>query len=85
MMIQKHIGYRSWNDNFRADTMPKVFRLEHPELQKGGYVFTARHGVVSMEAEHYFSAVPVAGTEWTVIPYLGRTLSGLALMPYTKD
>lgn len=84
MMIQKHIGYRSWNDNFRADTMPKVFRLEHPELQKGGYVFTARHGVVSMEAEHYFSAVPAAGTEWTVIPYLGRTLSGLALMPYTK-
>ena len=84
MMIQKHIGYRSWNDNFRADTMPKVFRLEHPELQKGGYVFTVRHGVVSMEAEHYFSAVPAAGTEWTVIPYLGRTLSGLALMPYTK-
>ena len=24
MMTQKHIGYRSWNDNFRADTQPRT-------------------------------------------------------------
>ena len=30
MMVQKHIGYTSWNDNFRADIMPKVFRIDNP-------------------------------------------------------
>lgn len=84
MMVQKHIGYTSWNDNFRADIMPKVFRIENPEQQKGGYVFTGKCGVVSMEAEHYFEAKPAATADWTAIPYLGRTLSGVALMPYTE-
>lgn len=84
MMVQKHIGYTSWNDNFRADIMPKVFRIENPEQQKGGYVFTGKYGVVSMEAEHYFEAKPAATADWTAIPYLGRTLSGVALMPYTE-
>ena len=27
MMIQKHIGYTSWNDNFPADTLPKMARI----------------------------------------------------------
>ena len=83
MMAQKHIGYTSWNDNFRANIMPEVFRIENPERQKGGYVFTGKYGVVSMEAEHYFEANPSASADWQVIPYLGRTLSGVALMPYT--
>ena len=48
MMVQKHIGYTSWNDNFRADIMPKVFRIENPEQQKGGYFFTGKYCVVSM-------------------------------------
>ena len=81
MMAQKHIGYTSWNDNFRANIMPEVFRIENPERQKGGYVFTGKYGVVSMEAEHYFEANPSASADWQVIPYLGRTLSGVALMP----
>ena len=84
MMAQKHIGYTSWNDNFRANIMPEVFRIENPERQKGGYVFTGKYGVVSMEAEHYFEANPSASADWQVIPYLGRTLSGVALMPYTE-
>lgn len=83
MMAQKHIGYTSWNDNFRANIMPEVFRIENPERQKGGYVFTGKYGVVSMEAEHYFEAKPAASADWQVVPYLGRTLSGVALMPYT--
>ena len=37
-----------------------------------------------MEAEHYYSAKAAPRTEWTVIPYMGRTLSGMALMPYTQ-
>ena len=64
--------------------MPEVFRIENPERQKGGYVFTGKYGVVSMEAEHYFEANPSASADWQVIPYLGRTLSGVALMPYTE-
>ena len=84
MMIQKHIGYTSWNDNFPADTLPKIYRIENPEKAVGGYVFTGKDGYVAMEAEHYYSTKTAPGTEWTVIPYMGRTLSGMALMPYTQ-
>lgn len=85
MMIQKHIGYTQWNDNFRADTQPKVFRIAEPEKATGGYVFRAQNQVVVMEAEHYHSKHEAKEAKWTVIPYMGRTLSGLALMPYSKD
>lgn len=84
MMIQKHIGYTSWNDNFPADTLPQTYRIEHPEKAVGGYVFTGQDGYVAMEAEHYYSTKAAPSTEWTVIPYMGRTLSGMALMPYTQ-
>lgn len=85
MMIQKHIGYTSWNDNFPADKQPEVYRIEEPENAVGGYVFKSSDGVVAMEAEHYFEKKDAAEAQWTVIPYMGRTLSGMALMPYTKD
>lgn len=52
-MIQKHIGYTSWNDNFPADKQPEVYRIEEPENAVGGYVFKSSDGVVAMEAEHY--------------------------------
>ena len=85
MMIQKHIGYTSWNDNFPADKQPEVYRIEEPENAVGGYVFKSSDGVVAMEAEHYFEKKDADEAQWTVIPYMGRTLSGMALMPYTKD
>ena len=78
MMTQKKIGYRSWNDNFPADTLPQIFRIENPEEATGGYVFTARDGVVVIEAEHYFEAKDAEEAKWTVIPYMGRTLSSIA-------
>ena len=84
MMAQKHIGYTSWNDNFPADTLPKIYRIENPEKAVGGYVFTGQDGYIAIEAEHYYSAKAAPDTEWTVIPYMGRTLSGMALMPYTQ-
>lgn len=34
-MIQKHIGYTSWNDNFPADKQPEVYRIEEPENAVG--------------------------------------------------
>ena len=81
MMTQKHIGYKIWNDDFPADHMPDV---ETVAEGMGGYAFTMKDGYVAMEAEHYHSATPAAKTEWTVLPYVGRTLSGLTLMPYTE-
>ena len=84
MMIQKKIGYTSWNDDFPEDTLPEIFRIENPEGAVGGYVFTGKDGVVVIETEHYFQAKDAAEAIWTVIPYMGRTLSGIALMPYSK-
>mgnify|MGYP002622947158 CR=1 FL=1 len=83
MMTQKHIGYTSWNDDFPADRMPEVKRL--PVGEGGGFVFTMQQDVVSMEAEHYYEAKSNAETTWTVIPDMGRTRSGVVLMPYTKN
>ena len=84
MMIQKHIGYRSWDDNFRADILPKIYRIDSTEV-KGGYCFSPDNGFIAMEAEHYFESKDSEQAKWTVIPYLGRTLSGISLMPYSKS
>jgi hypothetical protein len=81
MMTQKHIGYRSWNDNFPADRLPRVETVAEGQ---GGYVFTMKNGYVAMEAEHYHEAKSAAKAEWTMLPYVGRTLSGMTLMPYTE-
>ncbi len=82
MMIQKHIGYTNWNDNFPADRLPRVQRIEKPTI--GGFSFKAdKRGYTAIEAEHYFDAKKNAQTNWTTIDYMGRTLSGVALMPYT--
>lgn len=85
MMIQKHIGYTSWNDNFPGNTLPKIYRINEPEEAAGGYVFRSKDKVVVMEAEHYFQKKDAGEAQWTVIPYMGRTLSGIALMPYSKE
>ena len=83
MMIQKHIGYRSWNDNFRADMLPRTTSVDDGSV--GGYTFEAKDGYVAMEAEHYYSATAPEGTGWTVYPYYGRTRSAVALTPYTAS
>lgn len=84
MMIQKKIGYTSWNDNFPEDTLPEIFRFDNTEELVGGYVYSGENGVVVIEAEHFFEAIDTPEAEWTIIPYMGRTLSSVALMPYTK-
>ena len=84
MMIQKHIGYTSWNDNFPANKLPEIFRIKESEKAIGGYIFTGENGYVAMEAEHYFKAQDAPNAQWTTIPHIGRTLSGIALMPYTQ-
>ena len=80
MMIQKHISYRIWNDNFPKDVCPDLKVVPTPEQ---GPTFSPIHGYISIEAEHTFSRTDASNAKWTVIPYIGRTLSGIALMPYT--
>lgn len=84
MMIQKHIGYTSWNDDFPADILPEVKRIDEPEKAVGGYVFTGADGYVAMEAPHFFENNAPEGMEWKIIPDMGRTLGGVTLMPYNK-
>ena len=85
MMTQKHIGYRSWNDDFGPrDVLPRVQRISQLSTLNSQpfYVFTAKDGYVAMEAEHFYAKTDAAGARWTVLPYVGRTLSGVTLMPY---
>ena len=83
MMIQKHIGYRSWNDDFPADRLPDL-KIVPDGSSVGKYTFTMNNGFVAIEAEHYYDATPAANAQWTVLPFVGRTLSGMTLMPYTE-
>ena len=84
MMIQKHIGYTSWNDDFPHDMMPKTITVPNGS-PLGGYTFEAPvNGYVAMEAEHYYSATSSEGTQWTIYPDYGRTRSAVALTPYTQ-
>lgn len=84
MMDQTHIGYKSWDEPKEGNIKPTVYRITKEEAKTGGYIFEEKNGVVVMEAEHFFEAKNSKNTKWTVIPDLGRTLSGVALMPYTE-
>ena len=82
MMTQKHIGYRMWNDSFPADRLPEVMRTSDEDPGDFSFPVDPR-GYTAIEAEHWYDAEPAEGAEWTVIPFMGRTRGGVALMPYT--
>ena len=82
MMIQKHIGYTIWDDNFPHDKLPATTTV--PTDAIGGCTFQSDNGYISMEAEHYYRAEASQGTQWSVYPYYGRTRSAVALTPYTQ-
>ncbi len=94
MMTQKHIGYTSWNDDFPKDVCPKVYRVEK------GEAIADNNGIVEIEAPHYASKVDATaptgasgkkrsaetdGAKWVVIPFMGKSLAGMTLMPYDKS
>lgn len=87
MMIQKHIGYTSWNDNFPADVCPKLLRFDAAaEDMQGGYTFAAQEGRVIIEAPHYYSlTAPKTSAQWTLIDDMGRTKGAMTLRPYTEE
>jgi hypothetical protein len=84
MMDQVHIGYSSW-DAPQKNIIPSVSRLDPQAKNEGGILYAEKNGVVVMEAEHYNDAKHNENVRWGVIPDLGRTLSGVALMPYTMN
>lgn len=79
MMTQKHIGYTSWNDAFPADKLPELTRTD----AKGDTFMDDGRGYIAMEAEHYAAKTDGEGAAWTLIPFMGRTLSAMTLMPQT--
>lgn len=85
LMDQTHIGYKSWDEPRGGNVKPKVIRISPDEAKKGGYVFDEKNRVVVMEGEHYFAVKNNQKANWTVISDLGRTLSGIALMPYNES
>lgn len=87
MMTQKHIGYKSWNDDFEKDTCPELFRVSASEAP----VISEHNGVVEIEAPFFASKTDAApegkekeGAKWVQIPFMGKSLAGMTLMPYTK-
>ena len=87
MMTQKHIGYKSWNDDFEKDTCPELFRISATDTP----VISEHNGVVEIEAPFFASktdATPKGkekeGAKWVQIPFMGKSLAGMTLMPYTK-
>lgn len=84
MMDQVHIGYSKWHPPVQ-NIMPEIVRIQASEAKQGMYVFTQENNVVVMEAEHYFDCKKPAKAAWTVVPDMGRTLSGLALFPYNQN
>ena len=83
MMIQKHIGYTNWNDNFPKDLLPKTTAVSVGS--PSGYTFPAAPGYLAIEAEHYYRATAPEGSQWSVYPYYGRTRSAMALTPYAHE
>ncbi len=81
MMTQKHIGYKSWNDDFEKDTCPELFRVSASEAP----VISENNGVVEIEAPYYSSKTDAAEAKWTEIPFMGKSVSAMTLMPYTKS
>ena len=82
MMTQKHIGYTSWNDAFEKDTCPKLFRVSTSSNET---VIAGNDGVVEIEAPYYSSKTDAAEAKWAEIPFMGKSVAGMTLMPYTKS
>ena len=71
MMTQKHIGYKSWNDDFEKDTCPELFRV----TSKDGVIISENNGVVEIEAPYYSSKTDAAEAKWTEIPFMGKSVA----------
>lgn len=81
MMDQIRIGYKIWQEPHKS-TMPDVSYL--PMTKPKHKIFIEADGYVSMEAENYHIASGSDKVAWTIIPDLGKTLSGVTTAPVTN-
>lgn len=84
MMDQVHIGYVKWHPPVR-NIMPEVKRISPDEIKPGNNLFEETNEVVVMEAGHFYKCKDAENASWSVLPDMGRTLSGLTLLPYNQD
>lgn len=80
MMTQKHISYTEWNDNYEKDVCPEVHRIA-----TAGAISANADGVIDIEAPYYSSKTDAKGAAWTKIPYMGKSVAAMTLMPYTAS
>lgn len=81
MMDQVRIGYTSWQQPEKS-IMPKVEYIAQTMIYKEK-VFQEEGGYVSIEAENFTRQNSPSDVAWTIIPDLGKTLSGITTMPVT--
>lgn len=92
MMDQLHIGYTSWNEP-KHRYFPEPTRVTQVYEQGNGQelpdyrgcLFESGSDVTVMEAEHYFCLKHATEARWTLLPHFGKTVSGIAVMPYTQS
>lgn len=82
MMDQTHIGYTSWQQPPK-NIMPAIKYIEQNQEKPLPFIFVEKDKYISMEAPHYARAVNGKSTYWSIIPDLGKTLSGITTMPVT--
>lgn len=85
IMDQTHIGYTSWDEPKNGNIMPEIMRVDTSVYQPGNYEYEEKGGVIVMEAERFAECQQGDSAQWTVVPDLGRTLSGVTLMPYNQS
>lgn len=83
-MDQTHIGYTYWQQP-QSNTMPVIYKIPEQLPNNEPQVFMENNGVVSMEAEHFTRCINNLDVHWIVLPYLGKTLSGVTTSPPTHD
>src|SRR5574344_1739489 len=84
MMDQTHIGYFSW-DAPRFNRMPSIATNNNNNTGIINDKNNDNNAVVSIEAEHFYDCQADTDLKWNVIPYFGKTLSGVTLLPTNKE
>ncbi|MFV0537470.1 MAG: glycosyl hydrolase 115 family protein [Dysgonomonas sp.] len=83
MMDQVRIGYTSWQQPQKS-IMPKVEYIMQTMIYKEK-VYAESDGYVSIEAVNFTRQNSSSNITWTIIPDLGKTLSGITTMPVTVN
>jgi len=80
MMDQIRIGYTIWQQPDHR-IMPSVIRVEKEKALKSFEKPACDDRYISIEAEHFSRKNEAEGIHFEIIPYLGKTLSGVTTFP----